>query len=305
MTGRAVARQHRFVPSDRVVHTLGYCLAVTMQKYDVRLHGFVWMSNHYHLVLTDVLGQLPDFMRDLNSLSSKALNALRGDRGQNFDRRGYNAVIVADGVRALRHCAYTEANPCRAGLVDTAGDWEGLTSAKLDYGEKLSVERPDFGLWGPAKKGDGREESSQRELYCGRIKCPDVAEFRLTPPPALDEPEPETRQRVRSQVKQFEDEAREQRKANNQSVLGMAKVRAMTYTSAPSTQEQYFGTVPTVSGEDPRHRKAIMQALAEFVHRYRHALHEYREKGRTLFPEGTWWMRRCLNARCYAYCASG
>lgn len=305
VTGRAIARQHRFVPTVEVVHTLSYCLAATMQRYSVQLHGFVWMSNHYHLVLTDLVGQMPDFMRDLNSLSSKALNALRGQRGQNFERSGYNAVIVADRERALRHCAYTEANPCRASLVDTAQAWEGLTSARLEYGDTLSVKRPDFGLWGRASRDDDAPMDPRREYYCGRIKCPEVAEFGLTCPPNQGEAIRETRARVRGQVKLLEDEARAQRSAAERSVLGMEQARQLSPKSAPTNQEQYFGKEPTVSGQDPKQRKLIEQALAEFIERYRAALDEYKAKGKALFPEGTWWMKRYLKAKCYAYCASG
>jgi REP element-mobilizing transposase RayT len=37
------------------------------------IHEYKVMSNHYHLVLTDVRGQLPEFMGWLNKYVAKAI----------------------------------------------------------------------------------------------------------------------------------------------------------------------------------------------------------------------------------------
>lgn len=306
MTGRAILRQHRFAPEQRIVDTIWYCLAVAAQKYQVQLHGFVWMSNHYHLVLTDIDAELPDFMRDLNSLISKALNAVRKIQGQNFARGGYNAVAVADGAKILEHCAYSEANPCRAGLVATARGWGSVTSANMEFGQRKSVRRPKYGLWSQAKSGDCGNMDPRRELYCGRIRCPEIASFELVRPPCLNgESAAATRAQVREQVREREEEARQWRDVNGRTVMGMEKARAVAFTDAPSSQEAFFGTEPTVSGKDAEGRSWVQREYEEFVARYRSALEKFREKGNASFPEGTWWMRRCLNLDCYAYTPSG
>lgn len=302
VTGRAIAREHRFVPTPEVAETIGYCLAVTGQKYEVALHSFVWMSNHYHLVLTDVAAQLPDFMRDLNSLISKALNATRGSFGQNFDRRGYNAIVVADLPRLLRHCAYTEANPCLAHLVEHAEEWEGISSAKLEYGETMIFRRPKHGLWGQPQG----PKDQKRSMYCGRIKCPEVARIQLVQPPGIgDEKARHTRAQVRSQIKSFEKQAKTERDEAKQKPLGMAKVRSFHPTDSPCNLETHFDTEPQVSCEDPALRRSIIRRIEEFISRYRASLEEYRKNKNTQFPEGTWWMKRCLNQRCYCYHPSG
>lgn len=306
MTGRAIGREHRFVPTPETVDAIGYCLAVAGQKYDIALHGYVWMSNHYHLVLTDLGAQLPDFMRDLNSLISKALNAIRETFGQNFDRRSYNAIVVADGARMIRHCAYTEANPCLAHLVKRAKQWRGVSSASLEYGETKQFRRPTRGLWAQASSAGSGHMNKERAMYCGRIKCPELAELKLIRPPCLDGASIKaTRAKVRKQVKVFETQAQEERARTNRRVLGMAKVRSVHYKVAPCDQQKRFDSAPKVSSDLPARRIAMEQALEEFISRYRFALAEYRKKGSAAFPEGTWWMKRCLNKRCYGYCPSG
>lgn len=264
------------------------------------------MSNHYHLVLTDTEGELPDFMRDLNSLVSKALNAIRGIRGENYERRGYNAVVVGDGGRLLRHCAYTEANPCAANLVELAKHWTGVSSVSMNYGDTKTIQRPDDGLWKPSKDSKARRADSNRAMHCGRIKCPLEASVQLHRPPCLNGLGAEkTRSEVQRMVKGLEDDAKKQRSRTGQAVLGMEVVCGFGYLSSATGKEQFFDKEPEVSGNDAGVRAVLKRNLDEFVALYRLALTEFRERGRAVFPEGTWWMRRCLGQTCRAYCSSG
>lgn len=297
-------RQHRFVPTKKIVKTMWYCLAVVAQKYRVQLHGFMWMSNHYHLALTDPCAELPDFMRDLNALISKAINAVRGMRGENFSRLSYNAVIVADDSRLLRHCAYAEANPCRAHLVDRAQQWTGVSSAKFEYGQNIEVRRPKFGLWKQSPPRERGKASRRSPNNSGRTGCPEVATMRLVPPPCMAGNSPaQLRARVRSFVRELENTARKERKHQGIAVLGMRLVRRVHHKSSPENLETYFGRIPRVSGEAPHHRASVQRKLRAFISRYRQALNEYKATGHSIFPEGTWWMRRYLNRPCYA-CSS-
>lgn len=198
----------------------------------------MWMPNHYHLVLTDRNAELPDFMRDLNSHISKATNAVRGVRGENFERRGYNAVVVADGARMLRHCAYTEANPCRANLVEFASDWESVTSARMEYDEEKVVRRPDSGLWSQVKAGDQGRMDPKRAEFCGRIACPEMASFRLVRSPCLNGgDEAKTRAEVRMLVAELEEDARKIREWLGQGVMGMRRVQRVNYMASPTGRE--------------------------------------------------------------------
>ena len=65
-TRRCTRRQFLLRPDPDTCQILEYCLAYCAAKYRIELHEFVVMSNHYHLVLSDPLGNRPDFFRDLN-----------------------------------------------------------------------------------------------------------------------------------------------------------------------------------------------------------------------------------------------
>lgn len=206
------------------------------------------MSNHYHLVLTDKAGELPDFMRDLNSLISRALNTLRGFRGENYEWRSYNMVVVADDLRVLQHCAYTEANPCAVDLVRYATQWGGVSSATMGYGEEVEVARPEFGLWEEGNDGHREDMEPHRAQYCGRTECPEVATLRLVRPPvAKDSSSAWVRSEVRRRVRALEYKARDKRDAKGRKVMGMKRVCKMPFRDAPTSRESYFTAEPSVS----------------------------------------------------------
>lgn len=290
VTGQALLREFRFCPEPEVVQTIRYCLGATMMKYRLDLHAYVWMSNHYHLVLTDVEGRLPDFMRDLNSLTSRALNAFRDRLGQNYAREGYNMVVPADEDAVLRHCAYTEANPCAANLVRYAWEWNSVTSAGVQYGQEIEVERPQSGLWATLSEEPLDDEDPEEIVK---------ASFVLTRPPCMGSHSDElVREAVYQRVKAIQDEAHTRRARQGVALLGMKLAQSMPYRSSPNSSEAPFKTKPQISGTDHHARKKLKESQREFLEAYRLALKVYRQRGNAEFPLGTWWMKRCLQIGC-------
>ncbi|MBL4686884.1 MAG: hypothetical protein JKY37_19975 [Nannocystaceae bacterium] len=123
------------------------------------------MSNHVHLVLTDIKGCLPDFMRDLDSLLSRALNSKRGITGKNFE--GYQAQGVQDPERLIEHAVYTLDNACKANLVSRSKHWRGVSSRNLKYGNTVRIARPKMSLWAEKQihLGRGKSRRSGRASY--------------------------------------------------------------------------------------------------------------------------------------------
>ena len=65
-----------------VIARWGYAVKTTVVSrrdlINLRVHAVCVMSNHYHIVATDVHGNLPEFMHWLNEYTAKCVNAHLG-----------------------------------------------------------------------------------------------------------------------------------------------------------------------------------------------------------------------------------
>ena len=301
LTVRAVNRSFRFVPNARVTATIRFCLAVALEKFSGKIaaHEFLFMSNHFHLVITDITGSGPAFSEFLDSLLSRALNSIRGISGTNIEK-GYNRVVVHEDEKLVDHCVYTLTNPCKANLVARSRRWKGASSLDLEYGVPISVERPKFGLWA-GKLAHAERKASQRSKraeYAGRWKTPKSAEFVLSRPAVMtDLSDAELRAHIRRRVDATELELMRERKQKNWRVLGWKRVVAQHFLDIPRPEEQ-FGMSPNFSGSFWA-RVETAQRRSIFIAAYYAAIEAFRTGDlETKFPIGTWLMKRRFGLAC-------
>ena len=311
VTARAVNQAFRFVPTRKVTPTILYCFAYTLSRKDYRgiaVHEFLWMSNHFHIVLTAADDSLPAFMQALDSLMSRALNALRGTGGSNLEKH-YNITVEADPNKIPEHCAYTLANPCKAHLVARAHHWKGASSVNMEYGKAIVIERPKFGMWATPKaevdeankkRRSTRRMSSVRKRHSGRWKTLEQVELRITRPKIhLDLSDAALREEVRRQVVGLEAKADKVRQESGRRVLGMRRVEKQHWNALPSQREDMFGPEPAAAGTNKWARIEQLQQRRAFIEAYRAALARYMDGDRdVVFPLGTWLMRRRFNVKC-------
>jgi len=105
-------------------------VVLEMQRADVHSLAFVVMPDHVHWLF--VLGDEPlaDVVRRFKSCSARWVNAYLGRDGR-FWQAGYydKALRREDDLRAVAR--YIVANPLRAGLVDSIGDYAGWDAVWL------------------------------------------------------------------------------------------------------------------------------------------------------------------------------
>lgn len=87
-----------------------------------RLHAYVLMGNHYHLLVETPEPNLSRGMRQLNGVFTQRANLRQGRSGHLFQGR-FKGILVERESHLLELCRYLVLNPVRAGLVPTAGDW--------------------------------------------------------------------------------------------------------------------------------------------------------------------------------------
>ena len=280
LSRRCSERRFFLRPSKRSRDVYLYALAVYAPRYQIQLHAFCAMSNHHHLALTDTIGTLPDFARDVHTLIARAMNCSLG-RGESFwNGESYSGVRLVGKEDVLAKMAYILANPVEAGLVRRGSDWPGAWSdPRLLGGKPLKIRRP---------KGFFDEKGN----------LPEVVELRLVPPPAFDNHAAFV-ELVLQSLAEAEQTAIARIEGEGRSFLGLAGVLSQSVDSRPATSAPMHGLNPRIACRSKWKRIEVLQRLKEFVRQYKEALADWRRGVRdALFPPGTWHMRVLHGARC-------
>lgn len=97
-------------------------LADACERFNWRCHGWCQMTNHYHVVLETIEGNLARGMRQLNGVYTQYVNRAHQRVGHVFQGR-YKAVLVQKEAHLLELARYVVLNPVRAGMVADAALW--------------------------------------------------------------------------------------------------------------------------------------------------------------------------------------
>lgn len=114
-------------------------LAENARKFDVAIHAYVLMSNHFHLLATPHTADgLPQMMQAVGRSYVRYFNDSQKRSGTLWEGR-YKSTLIQTERYLLACMVYIDLNPVRAGLVVQAGDYPwssyghytGLRSDKL------------------------------------------------------------------------------------------------------------------------------------------------------------------------------
>jgi REP element-mobilizing transposase RayT len=290
ITARAVRRMFLFLPERDVVQVFEYLLAVAASKFGVHIHEALCMSNHFHILLTDVEGRVPDFMNFFDALLARSVNAIRGTSGTVFEEE-YGLVAETCEDKIVAHAVYTLANPCAGHLVKRTRQWPGFSTLRMEYGQTVTIERPKVGLWKEEEQSGGQARKRGREDRRGKSsRLPEVVDFTLERPPVwMEMSDGEVRAEILRRLDQREIELIEQRRREGRDVVGRKGVLAQRWDGSPRQAEELFGVQPRVAG---RVWRAALRQLRGFVDAYRNARERFLEGQRgVVWPFGTWAMR--------------
>jgi len=91
-------------------------------RFNWVVHAYCQMTNHYHLLVETVDGNLSKGMRQLNGQYTQRFNRRHKMVGHLFQGR-YKAILVQKEAYLLELSRYVVLNPIRAGMVDELKDW--------------------------------------------------------------------------------------------------------------------------------------------------------------------------------------
>ena len=276
ITRRCTQRQFWLRPSALTNQILAYCLAWAASVTGVKIHAFCAMSNHWHIVITDVDGRLPEFLHMVHLYAAKCLNASYGRWENLWASEPPSAVRLENDEDVLDKIAYTLANPVSGGLVLNGEQWPGLrTPPRAVVGGCETVERPGV-------------------FFRENGPTPKAVELKMTRPnifPNLSDDE--LANLIESTVDAREASARAEM-AKQQRAFGDADaILAQDPDASPRSHEPRRQLSPRVAAKNKWLRIEALQRLKTFAAAYRDAYLSFKKGAHdVVFPAGTYALRR-------------
>ncbi|AKF03482.1 Transposase [Sandaracinus amylolyticus] len=280
ITRRTLRRHHLFRPDEQMRSLFVYALAVSARKHGIVVHVATLMSTHEHLVVTDVAGVLPDFLRDLHRWVALGTKVLRRWEGPVWDHEPSSIVVLRTRDAVVQKSAYAIANPVLAGLVREAREWPGVQTRPRDIGRGVLKARR------PAMFFDPENE-----------QWPESVELELSPFPSIAGgwSAEEMRRAIEEEVARQEREARAEVRSRGAAFLGARRCQSVVPHKRARSHEPVRKRNPTFAvgrGRAAELREAVLE-LREFRRAYHDAMSRWRAGDRAVtFPAGTWSMSR-------------
>ena len=108
---RWTTRQRALVPVGR-----------TVARFEIKCHGWCYLPNHSHLLITSQLGNLSRAMHWLGMRTAQTFNR-RYERAGHLYQGRFGSRLIADDNYFLELGRYLPLNPVRAGLCIDPADW--------------------------------------------------------------------------------------------------------------------------------------------------------------------------------------
>jgi len=276
ITRRCLRRHYLLRPEYFINNLFIFVLAVLAAKYGIAIHAFCLASTHEHLVLTDVLGNLPNFLRDLHRLTALAVKVHRKWEGSLWESDQTSVVQLRTPEAIAEKIAYVMANPTAAGAVRYAGDWPGLVTTPKDIGK---------GTW------TAKRPSVYFDQQCEQ--WPEHVTLTLQMPPMIQDAFSNPIAVIKREYEELQHRARQQMATEGKAFMGADRAMAVSPYRRATSWEDMRDLNPTFAVGRGQHdaRKLAIRALKAFRSAYRAALKLWRTGDRsTTFPRGTWWM---------------
>ena len=270
--GRFLMRPSEEV-NDLILGVLGRAQAI----YDVTLHVFIFLSNHYHLLATmQCAEQMSLFMGYLNGNLAKELGRLHNWKEKFWGQRYHSASVRPTEDNQLRQFLYVLENGCKEGLVASPLDWPGVSTARALYrGETIMK-----GTW------YDRTAEYRARLHGENKSCPSKETVRLTPLPFLQERSAEEQQAFYvNAVRELEAKTAQMHKENGTTPVGARAIRRQKLHDKPKAFKA--SPAPIFHAANREDFWAMYNARKAKVAAYRDAARRLKQGDTDVrFPEG-------------------
>ena len=276
VTRNTSERRYFLRPSKELCEAILYCIADAQARHPVAIHAFCAMSNHLHIVITDVHGTAPLFVQAMNQNIARFVNCTLGHFGAMWEGGARpNYCVLPQGGDVMDKVVYTLVNPVNAGLAKEHHLWPGAISnaAQIAAG-RISTRRP--------------------KKFFAKTKDPELLhrELILKPGPGEGVLSPEDYGKlICERVKAEEARIAEAREAKKLPWFGRRKCLELNPYDAPVEPWTPFSRRPKVSTKNEEARRYRILRQKRFAELHEEAKKKFREGHRNVaFPEGTFFL---------------
>jgi len=168
ITSRSNNKEWFYIPIEDVWVYFQKHLKWGCSKFNVHIHAFVLMSNHYHMLLETPEANLDQFMRFFNQSLGKSI-AHQADRINRIFGAPYKWSLIQKDQYYGNVYRYIYQNPLRAGLVNYFEDYQysSLYQKKLSpliSRQSIRIENPIDYEWLNSQPGELVNSSIKRGL---------------------------------------------------------------------------------------------------------------------------------------------
>ncbi len=136
---------------------------------DCKIHAYVLMTNHVHILLTPVKeSNTGALMKRLGQRYVQYINRTYHRSGTLWEGRFRSCIVEQENYLLICH-RYIELNPVRAGIVDHPGEYRGSSFRANAHGDNddLLSQHPLYMSLGQTKN---EREAAYRELFQDELK---------------------------------------------------------------------------------------------------------------------------------------
>lgn len=119
---RGASRGNIFFDEEDKKNFLG-TLSDASNQYDIEIHAYCLMDNHYHLLIKTPKANISRAMRHLNGVYTQRYNRRHDTDGALFRGR-YKAILIDSDAYLLHLTKYIHLNPLSAKMVEQLEDYE-------------------------------------------------------------------------------------------------------------------------------------------------------------------------------------
>ena len=270
-------RRYFLRPSQELREAILYCIADAQAQHPVAIHALCAMSNHLHIVFTDLDGTAPLFVQAMNQNIARFVNCTLRRYGAMWEGGARpNYCVLPQGGDVMDKVVYTITNPVKAGLVDRHQHWPGAVSST-------------------AHITNGRIVTKRPRKFFAKTKDLELLtrELILSPVPGAGILSQEDYGKLVSErVAAEEALIAQEREANGLRWFGRKNCLSLDPFDAPVKPWKPFSLRPTVSSKSEEAKRCRIQRRKRFGDQYKTARKEFREGNRDVaFPKGTFFMR--------------